>query len=95
MAQILSISGVIPTILEISGVTPTILEISGVLTRSTWVHDRFSTTRSAGAVDGTACDGVGERLVVDTGLQIAVSGGNLVVSGGTGTWGQTALVLGI
>lgn len=55
------------------------------------IRDEFTTARAAGAVAGTAAEpGPGARIVpADVGSNISITGGDLSIAAGTGTWDQT------
>lgn len=57
------------------------------------LRDTFSTDRAAGAVNGTSAEPTGTRGVVDTTSKISITGGELFINGGSGTFGNTALWL--
>jgi hypothetical protein len=58
------------------------------------LRDDFSDTRAAGAVNGTASTpGPGTRTVTDTGNDLSITGGNLVIAGGASAWGDPDLRL--
>ena len=59
------------------------------------LRDEFTTTRAAGAVNGTAAEpGPGTRVVVDAGSDLSIAGSQLVFSGGTGSYGDPGYWLG-
>lgn len=56
------------------------------------VRDNFDTPVAAGSVNGSAADpGPGTRVVNDTGNQMSIANGELVVAGGSGAWGDPGL----
>ena len=59
------------------------------------ISDKFFTDRSAGSVDGTACEPRGTRNVVDVGSNISIASGVLNIASGTGIWGETTIVFGL
>lgn len=69
-------------------------EVLGGSGTAYYLRDKFTTALSAGAVNATASEpGPGTRNVTDVGNKISLSGGKMVISGGTGTAGQTGFYL--